>query len=662
MFIDSEIKKAIHYQQDGHLQEAEEIYQKILTIDPDHSATLHLLGIMAHQTGEYDSAIAFINSAIRSNPQTPDYYTSLGGVFEDQGRLKSAVACYQKALQLKPDFIEACFKLANAYQDQKIFKEAIVYYLKAIQLKPDFVEACYNTGLAYQALGQSEEAIAWYRRALQLKPEFAEAFNNLGKLLQETGKGDEARACFLEAIRLKPDFAESYFNLAELQHRTGRLDAAEKNFIRALRFKPYMVAALNNLGNLFKDRGNLNAAIENYRQVIRLNPQLAEAYYNLGSALRLQGRFCEAIEVFKRTLQLKPDYAEAYNNLGLSYKNQGRLDPAIDHFTRALQVSPDLAEAGWNRSFTHLLRGDFAQGWEDYEWRFKQSGWKTIYPFRYNKPRWEGMPAGDKTIFVHDEQGLGDTLQFVRYLPLVKSRCGTVILETRKSLMKLLNGFPGIDELVERSTDGNPVVAYDYFVPLLTLPGLFNTTIKSIPGEVPYLNADLDKIAYWRARLETKDLKVGLVWAGRPKHANDHNRSCKLDQFAPLVEVPGVTLYGLQKGPAADQSAHWSVCPEFVNLGKDLEDFSDTAAAIACMDLVISVDTSVAHLAGAMAKPTWVLLPFIPDWRWMMDRTDSPWYPTMELFRQNKREDWSSVFQRVKAELQRRANSGQKEK
>ncbi|UCD82315.1 MAG: tetratricopeptide repeat protein [Desulfobacterales bacterium] len=599
----------------------------------------------------------------KTQPADARAYFQKGDQMARSGHYAEAIANYQKALQLKPDFVEACFKLAGAYQDLKNYEEAIVYYLQAVRLKPDFFEACYNAGLAYQALGKSEEAIAWYERTLHLKPDVAEAFNNLGQVLRETGKSDRAQVCFLEAIRLKPDFAESYFNLADLQYRKGQSEAAEENFTRALHFKPHMIEALNNLGNLYKDCGNLNAAIENYRRVIRLNPQLAEAYYNLGSALRLQGRFCEAIDIFKQTLRLKPDYAEAYNNLALSYKNQGLLDPAVHHFTRALQISPDLAEAHWNRSFTYLLQGDFARGWEDYEWRFKQPGWKTIYPFRYDKPRWEGMPARDKTIFVHDEQGLGDTLQFVRYLPWVKARCGTVILETRKSLMQLLNGFPGVDELVERSTDGDPGVAFDYYVPLLSLPAIFRTTAKNIPDQVPYLDVNPAKAEYWRHRLERSadSLKIGIVWAGRPLHTNDRNRSCRLDQFAGLIEIPGITLYGLQKGPAADQAKRCSFQQKFVNWGEEFEDFSDTAAAVACLDLVISVDTSVAHLAGALAKPVWVLLPFIPDWRWMMDRPDSPWYPTMRLFRQKKPSAWDETFLRVEDELRRVAQESAQE-
>lgn len=557
----------------------------------------------------------------------------------------------------KTDYIEACFKLASAYQDQNNFKEAIVYYRRAIELKPDFVEASYNAALAYQALGQFDEAIAWYRRALEIKPDVAEAFNNLGKVLLETGKGDEAQACFLEALRLKPVFAEPYFNLADLQYRRGQKDAAEKNFSRALRIKPDMIEALNNLGNLFKDRGNFKAAIEHYCQVIRLNPLLAEGYYNLGSALRLQEKFDEAIEIFKQALKLKPDYAEVHNNLALCFKNQGFLDRALDHFNCALQINPDLAEAHWNRSFTHLLRGDCLQGWEDYEWRFRQSRWKTIYPFRCAKPRWDGLPARNKTIFVHDEQGLGDTLQFVRYLPMVKARCGAVILETRKSLIGLLSGFPGIDNLVERSTDGNPAVVYDYYVPLLSLPGIFKTSVGSIPNQVPYLKANPHKVEFWGHRLKNNAarLKVGVVWAGRPLHTNDRNRSCRLDQFSKLTEIPGVRLYGLQKGPAAEQANRISFSQKFVNLGEEFDDFSDTAAAVACLDLVITVDTSVAHLAGAMAKPVWVLLPFIPDWRWMMDRSDSPWYPTMRLFRQREPGAWEETFLQVAEKLQRMA-------
>jgi tetratricopeptide (TPR) repeat protein len=549
------IEQAIAYQRSGCLEKAEEIYDSLLQLNPDHPELLHMLAIVSHQQKNHDQSARLLTKAIAINPNNPEYYSCLGDVFKDQRRLKDALVCYHKALQLRPEFAEACFNLAETLK----------------------------------SMGKNEDAIENYRQALRCRPDMAEAHNNLG--------------------------------------------------------------------NLLKDLGYLDMAINHYEAVIRLEPNLAEPYYNMGSALRRMDKFQEAAAYLKHALQLKPDYAEACNNLGLAYKNQGHLGRAIERFTRAVEINPQLVEARWNRSFAHLLLGNFKDGWKDYECRLQQAGWKSLYPFRFQKPRWNGRPCPDKTIFVHDEQGLGDTLQFVRYLPMLKRRCAKVIFETRRSLIGILERHPGIDQLVPRLQAAPAAENWDFFIPLLSLPAIFGTSLDTIPKTMPYIQAPTEKAAYWRQRIDTTEFNVGVVWAGRPMHTNDRNRSCRLEHFLPLSEFTGIRLVGLQKGSAAAQAAALPADRKVVNFGEEFEDFSDTAGLIDNLDLVITVDTAVAHLAGAMAKPVWVLLPFIPDWRWMMHRQDSPWYPTMRLFRQKKHGDWKSVFQQVAAELQNHALS-----
>jgi tetratricopeptide (TPR) repeat protein len=647
------IEKAIQYHQSGCLEKAEEIYSRLLQLNPNHPELLHVLGIISHQLNEHDESVILLNQAIAVSPTNPFFYSSLGDVLKDQGRLNESMACYRKALQLKPEQAEVCFNSAMISHDQGNLEAAISYYLKAVELNPDFVEAYYNAGLAYQTLNKLEDAIIYYQKTLHLKPTHAKAHNNIGKAYKDLHDVHKAVACFQRALELKPDFAEPYFNLGDTLNSMGQIEAAIENYKQALRYRPDMGEAYNNLGNILKNQGNLDAAIENYRQVLRLEPNFAEPYYNLGSTLRLKNKFQEAAAYLKQALKLKPEYAEAYNNLGLTYKNQGELDRSIEHFTRALQIKSQLGEARWNRSFVYLLQGNFKDGWRDYEWRLQQAGWKTLYPFRYHTPRWEGSYCPQKTVFVHDEQGLGDTLQFVRYLPMLKDRCGKVIFETRQSLLGLLRGFPGIDQLVPRPSEAPVAENWDFFIPLLSLPALFSANLETIPNKVPYIHAYPTKVEFWQQRVNGNGFKVGIVWAGRPMHTNDRNRSCRLEQFLPLAEIAGVRLIGLQKGPAASQATELPKDMRVANFGEEFEDFSDTAGLVENLDLVISVDTAVAHLAGAMAKPVWVLLPFIPDWRWMMDRRNSPWYPTMRLFRQKKRGDWESVFQLVAAELQK---------
>jgi tetratricopeptide (TPR) repeat protein len=609
-----------------------------------------------HQSGTRENAVRLISAAIHNNPENPNYYRSLGDVLKSQGQLNQAMRCYQKSIQLAPQSFETYFKLGIAHHDQGNLSEAICFYQKAAHIKPDFVEALYNIGLAYQDLHRLEDALAYYAQAIQIKPDYAEAHNNKGKVYKDQGDLAKAVACFQQAIQLKADFAEPYFNLGDILSESGQLPAAIENYKIALRYRPDLIEAYNNLGNALKSQGDFDAAIENYRQVVRLKPNLAEAYYNLGSALRLKEDFKGAVANLRYALRLKSDYAKAYNNLGLAFKNQGDLDSAIKNFSQALGINPHLAEAHWNRSFVYLLQGEFKKGWQDYDWRFQQARWKTLYPHRYDRPRWDGSVCRDKTIFVHDEQGLGDTLQFVRYIPMVKSRCATVIFETRKSLIPLLKRFPGVDQFIIRSVDQPAAENWDFYIPLLSLPKIFNTQLKTIPHTVPYINAEPKKVEYWRQRLTDNGFKVGIVWAGRPMHTNDRHRSCALQQFLPFCEIPGIQLIGLQKGAGAAQVQNLPAEMGFVNFGEAFEDFSDTAGLIENLDLIISVDTAGAHLAGAMGKPVWVLLSFIPDWRWMMDREDSPWYPTMRLFRQKTHGGWEAVFQQVEKELRMLGN------
>ncbi len=553
---------------------------------------------------------------------------------------------------LNPQFAEAQFKIGLAHHDRGELNTALDWYLKARQSNPTLVEAHYNAGLALYALNRPDEAVRCYQRCIRLRPNFAQAHNNLGQVLKDKGKWDDASTCFKQAISLKSDFPEPHYNLADICYRRGQIEEAITSYQLAIRCRPNFVEAYNNLGTVFKEQGNYDAAIQHYRIAIRLDPNLAETYYNLGSTFRILERFDDAIACFKRALALKPGYAEAHNNLGITYKNLGRFQEAIQCFSRAIECKPGLAEARWNRSFSHLLLGNFEDGWNDFEWRFQLNRAPTIYPHRFDKPRWGGKPVFDKRVLVHDEQGLGDTFQFVRYLPMLKSICAQLIFETQAPLIPLLKNFPGIDRLIVRSADSPPTEDFDLYVPLLSLPRAFQTRMQTIPNSVPYLFADPGKVEYWRRKLDPSTLKVGVVWAGRPQHPNDRNRSCRLEQFLPLAQVSGVALIGLQKGPAAAQSQQVPMTGQIENLGGQLRDFADTAALIENLDLIISVDTSVAHLAGAMGKPVWVLLPFVPDWRWMAEGEESPWYPTMRLFRQSRIGQWEAVIERIRQELQ----------
>jgi tetratricopeptide (TPR) repeat protein len=343
-------------------------------------------------------------------------------------------------------------------------------------------------------------------------------------------------------------------------------------------------------------------------------------------------------------LELKPGYAEAYVNLGNNERSQGRLEQAIQRYDQALRLNPDYVEAQWSRSLVELLVGDFDRGWRDYESRHRR---KKNAPRDFPQPIWRGEPLNGERILLHSEQGFGDSIQLLRYVPLVQAVGGRVILDVPSSLLRLAAGIPGCESVVATEEQPPP---FDWHCPLMSLPLAFKTSIATIPSHVPYLKApeqakrDADKIKW-----VDHDLRVGLVWSGNPKYAEDRNRSISLSQFSSLIHLEGVQFYSLQMGPAASQLGHVGI--PVVDLQSAIQDMADTAAMIAQLDLVITVDTSVAHLAGSLAKPTWVLLPYAPDWRWLMDRQDSPWYPTVRLFRQPKFGDWQSVMERVGSEL-----------
>ncbi len=565
----------------------------------------------------------------------------------------SATASVQRP-PTPPDNAVAWLRQADAHHTAGRLGDALVCYSEALRQNPGLYEACYNTGLIYQSIRQPSQASAFYRRALQVKPDLAPAWNNLGRIHVDAGELEPAADCFLRAIRMKPNFAEAHFNLGEVLRTRQKQREAIEAYRMALRLSPTLVGAWNNLGNLLRDGGDLIGAAECFREVVRLRPDLHEGHYNLGSTLKDMDQAPEAASCLREAVLLQPEHAESWNNLALVHKNAAEWEKAIACFGESIRLKSDLAAAYWNRSFVHLLHGRFREGWQDYEWRFRLPNWRRIYPYRPRQPRWDGATDPSLTILVHDEQGLGDTLQFVRYLPEVKRRCGRVILETRRELIPLLAGNLAVDEIVARPDDEQaPGPAADRYVPLMSLPHLFGTTADTVPAEVPYIRPDPRRSSAWAERMEGPGLKVGLVWAGRPEHQNDRNRSFRLDTFLPLARIPGVRLYSLQKGTAESQIADSALRDAIVPLGPELHDFSDTAAALSHLDLLVSVDTSVAHLAGAMARPVWVLLPNIPDWRWMLELDRSPWYPTMRLFRRRANRDWNAVVDSIRMEIER---------
>ncbi|HEY2584487.1 MAG TPA: tetratricopeptide repeat protein, partial [Tepidisphaeraceae bacterium] len=515
---------------------------------------------------------------------------------------------------------------------------------------PNEPNALHTLGVLAHRAGQNEFAADLIGRAVALAPDDAEYHENLGVVLAASERWGEAAAAFERAVELDPSVAETCLNAAHALRRSGRPAEAMARYRQAIALKPDLVPAHNNLGNLLRESGRIDEAIAAFRKALEHRPDYVEAQNNLASALLETGQPEASLQHYQRAIAARPDVPELYNNLGKAHRAAGDVPAAIAAHEKALALKPDDADAHWNLSLMLLLSGQFERGWNEYEWRWAVPEFRSPRP-DFRQPQWVGQPLQGKRILLHAEQGFGDTIQFCRYAPLVAQQGGRVILECPPELHRLLQILPGVEQLIAA---GEPLPEFDFHSPLLSLPRIFRTRIETVPNFVAYLQADAAQAARWQHRLPlpTDQLRVGLVWAGSAANPNDRNRSITLDALAPLLRVPDVRFYSLQTGRGADPAR--DAAGEFKSIvGTDgFEDFADTASLIANLDLVISVDTAVAHLAGAMAVPVWALLPFGPDWRWLLDRQDSPWYPTMRLFRQPRRGNWQSVVQSVASELQ----------
>lgn len=459
-----------------------------------------------------------------------------------------------------------------------------------------------------------------------------------------SGRLDEAETLCRRVLARQPDRDDALNLLGVMAFRAGHNDIAMELVSRAVRINPAIAEYHSNLGNLLRVAGRSQDAIVAYQTALRIKPDFPEVYSNLGCALASEGRLHEAVAAHRSALALNPNLAEAHSNLANALVDQGRIDEAIAAYRSAVSINPEQAEVQCNLAMCQLLKGDWEAGWRGYEWRLK-CGDAEDPSGGFTQPRWQGEDLGGRTILLYAEQGLGDAIQFIRYVGPVAKRQGTVIVQCQPQLIQLFKQLPNV---TQRFATGDVLPPFDVQCPLMSIPSVLGTRLESIPPQMPRLRAPPNCRESWKARLtgDSAKLKVGLVWAGNPSHRNNLNRSIERSLLAPLADVPGVRLFSLQKG-SEDRGAN----PVLVDYTGELRDFSDTAGLIENLDLVISVDTATAHLAGAMGKRVWLLLPFAPDWRWMLDRPDSPWYPTMRLFRQDRPGDWAGVIRRVAAEL-----------
>ncbi len=532
-------------------------------------------------------------------------------------------------------------------------------YRRAIAANAGCADNFYNLGNLLKAQNRPVEAESAYRSAVAAKPDFADAYNNLGNLLREQNRPDEAEAAYRAAIDSKPDYADTYSNLGNLLRERKRLDEAEAAYRKAIAKRPDYAEAHSNLGVLLKEQKRPDEAEAAYRRAIALKPGYAEGFSNLGVLLMEHKRHDEAEAAFRRAIALRPGHADAYSNLGNLLQMLERTGEAETAYRNALAANPDSADARWNLSLLLLKQGRFKEGWPEHEARFS--------PLRSNRkmappptsldggtilPQWQGEPLSDRSLLIWSEQGLGDEIQFVRYLNLFQTRGLKHLMLACKPPLKNLFASQNLADRVISTSEWRPERAaqFDFWCYPLSLPLHFSTTLENLPATIPYLRAEPARIKRWATHLPQSAFRVGLVWKGSPTHANDANRSLpSLATLAPLWSVPGIAFVSLQKGAGEDEAGIDLTHQPLTHLGGNIDDFADSAAILSQLDLMICVDTAVAHLAGALGKPCWLLLPkYGTDWRWLEGRTDSPWYPRfMRLFRQSVDGNWDSVVSQL---------------
>jgi tetratricopeptide (TPR) repeat protein len=535
---------------------------------------------------------------------------------------------------------------AVALHRQGRLEDAARLYERVLEAEPKQFEALHFLGLVRFRQGRPEEAQKLLRRALNQQPGSAEANNSLGQILAALGRWEEAQARYEKALAAKPDFAPARNNLGIALAELGRPEAAIAEYRRAVALEPGYAEAMSNLGLALASLGREEEAIAFFQQALAAKPGFAEAELNLGNAHLALGCPEDALPWYEQAVLHAPGEARMHNNLGRALQALNRHEAALASYAEAVALAPDYAGAQWNLALTHLALGDFARGWAGYEWRWRNG---DLAPRALPAPLWTGGALAGKTLLVHAEQGLGDTLHFVRYLPLLAREGARVLLEAQRPLLPLLASLEGIAALVAA---GDPLPAFDLQVPLLSLPGAFATTLDTIPRDIPYLSAPPERVALWREALASlPQPRIGLVWAGSPGNRNDRQRSLALRHLAPLLGLPGASIVSLQKELRDGDAALLQRHPNLTLLGDRLQDFADTAAVMSALDLVVSVDTACAHLAGALARPLFLLLPFSAEWRWLRDREDSPWYPSARLFRQPAPGDWGAVAARVAKEI-----------
>ena len=550
---------------------------------------------------------------------------------------------------MTPAAVEQELQVAFEHHQAGRIAEAERIYRKILVSQPNHAETLHRLGVLAAQVGQSGMAVELFSRSLRLNPENPDARFNLGIVLKKAGRLEPAVAELREASRMRPQIPAIHVELALALYGLERFDESAANLSRAAELSPQSADIQSYLGNALRAADRMDEAEAAHRRAIEIDPNYAPAYTNLGIVLMDQGRLDEAVAACRRAVELSPKVLETQYNLAAALGDSDRFDEAIKVHEHAISLDPNSAVSHFNLALALLMTGDYARGWKEFQWRLDE-----VYSQRHVPGyRWHGENLDGKTIFLRSDPGsFGDVLQFARYAKLVADRGGRVILECMPELKRLMANTPGVDEAF---AGDQPAPQFQVHCMLMGLPLIFGTELDSIPDAVPYVKPDARLVQSWGEKLGKKSdrLRVGIVWAGasRSIYKGTRNRSMPLAQLQPLAELSGVEFHNLQLGTAAKEISPHTL--PMIDHTTEIRDFADTAAILENLDLLITVDTATAHLAGAMGKPVWVMLPFVGDWRFLRDRSDSPWYPTMRLFRTKSVGDWSQVLREVSEELQK---------
>jgi len=632
----------------GNLEDAITLFNKAIEIKPDFEIAYHGLGRALIQNDKTEQAKTIFIKANTIFPNAVDFLFHLGKLYAHEGNIDKAIDCFQNVLAIQPDFAEAHFNVGLALQIQDKQDAATTSFQNVLSIEPDHVGAHANLGVILQKQGKLDAAIASYRSALNLNFRLAEVHNLLASALHSQGKLDEAIQHLQQAVAINPNYADAYKNLGAMFEIQKNFEASVENYLAALSINPGYAEAHSSLANAFRALGKYDAALASGQLALELNPDLAETHFNLANIYNDMRQHEAAIAHFQTAISIKPDYAFAHYNLAAIFLERCNWHQAIPCFEKTIALIPDFAMAHLNLSCCQLLLGQYEVGWAEYEWRW-QTDHMRLRKHSFVQPLWLGKePLLGKTILLDHEQGFGDTIQFCRFAKLIAAQGAKVLLVVPPALRLLLTGIEGVDQLL---SNGDPLPAFDYHCPLMSLPLALSTQTNNIPSTDHYIQADTTHMHKWQGKLKGKSgPRVGLVWSGSTEHQHDNKRTIPLASLLPFLPEH-VQLVSLQKELRPIDKETLLSRNDIPHFGDELQTFMDTAGLIANLDLVISVDTSVAHLAGAMGKPVWILLPFSPDWRWMLERKDSPWYLSARLFRQPAPGDWNSVLSNLRDAL-----------